>query len=604
MTDTLEDELREAGWTSRERGSLTLWIKRNRTYDSDPLELIHQWIRSESSAWDASDARGKRNTVNESPFDDEQWFLKQYHHGGLLAREEDVTYRYPSRFQSELLASVKASSSGLNVPSPRGLLYEETDDGYEGYYFSRFEPSEAFTKTLRSTGNSRLPEKAGEILASLHDLGIDHGDFHVGNLRIDEAGDVLITDFDPVNFRDLNQFRRRQRIERFVRSLRKRGFTKNDTRNFRAGYRRGSSQIPSSLTGVLKPINTVKNSLSDLIYLYQDRNLGQEHLEKILVRTPNWLGDAVMSLPLIEALAEMEVDPIVDVAVREPLSAVYEHHECVEKIWELPDDKSLFMPEVQPERYSSCVIIPKSLRTGIQAFFSGIPRRIGFSTQGRSLFLTDRVELDGRDRLEHHAKLYFRLLEDVLSVPDELTIEKLNKPDLGSDHSDIEEDYLAFHPGSAYGPAKRWPPDHYRELLEMILSKTDFTLVAMGVQNEKDIAQDILDPIDSDRIVSLVGETTLEEAMVLLAESEGSIANDSGLMHLSAALGTPTVGIFGSSDPGLTHPVGQFTSVLYEDVECSPCFERTCPRDDDLYKCLTRIEPEEVYSALVELING
>jgi heptosyltransferase-2 len=201
--------------------------------------------------------------------------------------------------------------------------------------------------------------------------------------------------------------------------------------------------------------------------------------------------------------------------------------------------------------------------------------------------------------------MFFRLLDDVLPEPDRPTIKRFPEENAFDDVEDLrpESEYLTVHPGTAYGPAKRWPPDRFGECLLRLVQKTQMNIVALGVEDEREIATEVLEPIEPDDYLNLVGKTTLSEAMQVLNGSQGTIANDSGIMHLSAALGTPTFGLFGSSDPSLTHPVGPATDSIYEDVECSPCFERECPLDQDRYKCLEGIEPARVTYEFLKLLE-
>jgi heptosyltransferase-2 len=613
--ETIRNELRDAGWTSAETGDGILWISADSNYDREERDQLRNWIAECADRW-REEGRGQRNTVRESPFGPEKWFVKQYHHGGLLAESGDVTYQSPERFLAELKAVLLARRNGMNVPDPRAIYYEEKSNGYVGYFVSSYVESDPMTRKLRNRQEPSLARRAGEALAQLHHIEIDHQDYHVGNLRVDRDDKLLLTDFDPVEFDGLSDVTRQHRRQRFVRSLTKHGFTDDDVEAFKSGYRHHSgSNGESNLINLgVRVGHSVKNTLSDVLYWGKDRPLENINLEKILVRAPNWLGDAVMSLPLLEALSEHESNPIVDVVARESVSPIYENHAVPRKIHTLSSDKEWTLPDVRGERYSLLITIPKSLRTGLQAFLSGIPRRVGFATQNRSMFLTDRVPLEGDDRQIHHARLYFKLLEDVLEEPDELTVTGLSPPDHQDrptpktagpqDRLTPKTDYLTFHPGSAYGPAKRWPPDLFGPFLKTVLENTDYTLVALGVEDERPIAQKIIDHLDRDRVVNLVGETSLEEVMTVLNHSNGTLANDSGIMHLSAALGTPTLGIFGSSSPDLTSPIGKTTDYLYENVECSPCFERTCPLDEDRYKCLRRINSDKVVNRFLSFMKN
>lgn len=218
--------------------------------------------------------------------------------------------------------------------------------------------------------------------------------------------------------------------------------------------------------------------------------------------------------------------------------------------------------------------------------------------------MTDRVPLRGRDRTVHHARLYMELLESFVDLPENSPDPVLDEPagETRLPPRFVEEGYLTVHPGSAYGAAKRWPTELLNEFLGLYLEGEGGRVVVVGVQREKDLAREAVQGLPEQRIENRVGDTSLEELMSVLARSRGVVANDSGVMHLAAALGVPTVGIFGSTDPELTAPLGPRTRVMYRDVSCSPCFERTCPLDEDRYRCLTEISPQSVLEVLENLL--
>ncbi|MFB6345755.1 MAG: lipopolysaccharide heptosyltransferase II [bacterium] len=603
-----EEYFQQRGWSYREGPDWCLIAPDDTEFMREETDSFLEWVNDRVRRWkDTDSGRGDRNCVVQAPTGTDHWFLKQYHHGGLLAGQEDVVYSDYSRFVDELRATLMARESGVKTPEPLCLLVRSTDQGYEGFYVSKYvEESRLLSKVLRNSENQSFLVDAGETLALLHDVGLDHRDFHVENLIVNDEGDLVVTDFDPVSFGPLSSFRRDIRVRRFNRSLGKYGFPAADTSVFKDAYY-GSADTEESLSSqFIAPFQGLSNSISDFIYWTQDRELKPINLEKVLIRAPNWLGDTVMSLPLIERMNESEAVGDIDVAVRSSIADLYHAHEAIGTVRELPDEKSFTLPEsISGERYSSIVVIPKSFRTGYQAFQSGIPRRIGFATQGRSLFLTDRVPLRNRDRSEHHARLYMRLLEDLLEIPDRIPSPDLSAPDsvLESIDRKTPESFFTIHPGSAYGPAKRWPADQFSDLLSRLLQERDESIVALGVEEERSLAETILDEVDSDRIINCVGETTLHEAMAYLQTSNGTVANDSGIMHLSAALDTPTIGIFGSSDPGLTRPLGTHCTYVYEGVDCSPCFETHCPLSENRYKCLEKISANRVFETFNSILE-
>lgn len=599
--DELEGALRRCGFDRRQKGEWTMWLG---SRGPDDLEEILPAVRSLASK---GGTRGRRHRVVETS-GSEAWHVKQFHRGGILAEEGDVFYTDPVRFLAAGVAVVRAGEAEVPTPPLLGIVVHRDDPGYRGFLLTQARSLKPFSAAARA-GSSDGFRRAGELLARLHEAGIDHGDYQLKNLHLDAEERLNVVDFDPVRFREPSPWIREWRLHRFARSLAKYGFLNEDRRAFESGYAETASR--RGWMGRLQaPVHALKNRLSDLQYRLSGRRFEPIEAEKILVRAPNWVGDAVMSLPSLQLLRDRYPDAILDVVCRPPVADVYRHHEAVRDVFELPGGKAWRLPDaLRGGRYSTLLVLPKSFRTGLQAARSGIPRRIGFAAQGRSAFLTDPVTLGDADRRMHHAKLYRRLL-GVLGVPpdeDDLPAPRLT---LTQAHRRRARDlagrspYVVFHPGSAYGPAKRWPTHHFGRLGTRLIQESDLNVVVLGVEDERGLVEEILEELPEGRTRNLAGRTDLEEAMGVMDEAAACVANDSGLMHLSAALGTPTAGLFGSSDPGLTAPLGERTTVLYEGVSCSPCFERTCPLEEDRYRCLNRVEPSAVMKALKPWLDG
>ncbi len=596
--EAIEDDLERRGFDRRERGSWTFWL--SASGGQDPDRLLPR-IRSLA---EAEGGRGERHGAVELSGAG-RGYLKQFHRGGILAEEGDVHYADPVRFLAAGLGVVRAGEAGVPTPPLIGVIAQREAAGYRGFLLTEARALRLFSAAARE-GRPGGFRRAGELLARLHEHGVDHGDYQLKNLHLDGEGRLNVVDFDPVRFRAPSAWTREWRIHRFGRSLSKYGFCREDRRAFEAGYEEIASRHVW-LGSLQAPVHGIKNRISDLQYRFSGRPFEPLEAEKILIRAPNWVGDAVMSLPTLQRLRDRYPDAVLDVVCRSSVADVYRHHDDVRKVLELNGGKSWRFPdEVQHERYSTLLVIPKSLRTGLQAWRSGIPRRIGFAAQGRSVFFTDPVPLGDADRRMHHARLYVRLL----GVLDEGENSKLPSPrltltdELRRRARELTgEDCVVFHPGSAYGPAKRWPARHFARLGTRLIEETDLDVAVLGVDDERELAEEILADLPPERTRNLAGRTDLSEAMGVLGEASACVANDSGLMHLAAALGTPTVGLFGSSDPELTAPLGDRATVMYEGVSCSPCFEARCPLEEDRYRCLTRIDPAGVFEELAPWLN-
>ncbi len=537
-------------------------------------------------------------------------FLKQYHHGGLLAGEEDTAYRSPRRFLRELKATTLVREGPGKVPPPLGVITTTSAAGVKGYYFSIALAAQPVSKILRGRKIKRdYLREAGQLLARIHRAGIDPLDFHIDNLLVNDDQELYAVDFDPVKFRVPSAKTIAFRLHRFARSLTKNGFSKKRVQSFKAGYEaEWGSFLLSFWYALQKPFWSLKNRLSDLIYWGKQREISELETEKILVRGPNWIGDVMMSLPLLQRLKEKYPESDLDIVARDSVAAIYQHSPVVRKVWELKEKTYSYPPEVVKEEYSALVVLPKSWRTGLQAGRSGIPRRFGFATRGRGVFFTDRMALGNKDKEIHHARLFFHAAGKSGGPPPEnlpepeLEISQAWPEDLRNPPQGVK--YMTVHPGAAYGPAKRWPVEQFRDFLLMVLEQVEIAIVALGVESEKELAEELLGDLPAERSLNLAGKTTLRQCMEVLAGSELMVANDSGLMHLAAGLDTPTVGIFGSTSPELTRPLGKAVEVLNEPVDCSPCFQPRCPRERDEYRCLRNISPEQVFNVAKKYLAG
>ncbi len=601
MSEEHINKLKEHGFERTDEGNWT-GVYRQDLFTNEPIPFIQTQVRS---LVDSGASRGGRFT-HLCLDTDREWFIKQYHHGGLLADQGDVFYRSPDRFLLELLGTEQARRQNVSVPRPLAVFWEQTQNGLKGFYVSEWLEAVPATRRIRKGNDPDLMRRCGTYLARLHNAGIDHRDYKLDNLILDESDHLYVIDFDPVQLEPPSVPAREQRLHRFLRFLSKYGFTNCNESDFVEGYRSTANTSSSLVYHMLTVPNWIRNTGSDLLKPFSRPPLQPVDLENVLVRAPNWLGDCVMALPFLQTLASQLPSDSVDIVCREKVMDIFDASPAVDQIWSLTNEKTTSFPEpVKSERYSLVILLPSSFRTALQAWRTGIPRRLGFSTGLRRMLLTDPVPLEGKDRILHHAHLYAQLLPEPLEQPDTLPEVTFEVPDLW--RSDTPDDWchknmITVHPGSAYGPAKRWPPDRFQRVLQQVIDQMDVNITFLGVASEREIADQILDGLPSRRINDLVGKTSLKQCMVVLENSQATIANDSGLMHLSAGLQTPVVSLFGSSTPELTSPLGTGHEVIYENVSCSPCFERTCPRDRERYKCLTEITPDMVYHRLTRLL--
>ncbi len=320
----------------------------------------------------------------------------------------------------------------------------------------------------------------------------------------------------------------------------------------------------------------------------------------LLVRSPNWLGDAVMALPAVRNIkTALGAEPLA-VAAPEKLAALWEACPFVDRVVPLPRPKNLWAVAavLRKGKYASAILLPNSLRAAGEAFAAGIPRRAGYARGARGPLLTHPVPAPPRNPVRLHQRFYYLDLVTALGGPADETVPALREPKKESASSD-KRGVLAICPGAEYGPAKRWPVESFVAAARLLAEKRRLRVVLFGAPNDAAVAEEFVAKFPEAE--NRVGRTTLAEFMAGLAEARLVLCNDSGAMHVAAALGRPTVAIFGSTEPQLTGPLGPRAVVLRHHVPCSPCFLRECPID---FGCMKGITPEMVVAQAEKLLKN
>ena len=329
------------------------------------------------------------------------------------------------------------------------------------------------------------------------------------------------------------------------------------------------------------------------------RDLGQ--VRRILVRAPNWLGDAIMGLPALRGLLDFFPRAEIAVLAAPTLAPLFTGQPGVTEIIDYPQGAGQWprLWELRG-RYDLALVLPNSLASAFGLWLAGVPDRVGFNADGRRLFLT--VAVTGRRRLAGLHTVYYLLgllqaFGEVRNLTPpalypaaaevEAAMELLEKPGLAGGP------WVGLSPGAAYGPAKRWPPERFAALGTLLQEEFGARLVLLGGPEDSGAADQVKEELASPAL-DLVGQTGLRQALAVLSQMQLLITNDSGLMHAAAALAVPVVAIFGSTDPGATGPFTSRATVLHHPRPCSPCFKRTCDTD---YECLTDISVAEAAAA-------
>ncbi|MEZ5658799.1 MAG: lipopolysaccharide heptosyltransferase II [Burkholderiaceae bacterium] len=324
---------------------------------------------------------------------------------------------------------------------------------------------------------------------------------------------------------------------------------------------------------------------------------------------PNWIGDAVMAQPLTDLIRAHHGGGL-DAVAAPHVAPVLRAMSAIDEVIELPlrrgslqlGDRWRLARRLRSSAYARCYVLPNNLKAAIAPWLAGIPERVGHRGEAR-YGLINRMHkgADARDRLmvEFYAQLITvtgaslpaQIAEPRLRVAAGL-LQQCREKFL----PDGAEPLIAFAPGAEYGPAKRWPARHFAALAGRIQSQWPHArIVLLGAAKERDLATEIT-TLSGLRLLNLCGNTRLEEAMALIALSDAVVTNDSGLMHVAAALRRPVVALFGSSDPRHTPPLAADARVLWLQLDCSPCFARTCPLGHT--DCLNRLTPAMAMQAL------
>jgi heptosyltransferase II len=338
---------------------------------------------------------------------------------------------------------------------------------------------------------------------------------------------------------------------------------------------------------------------------------------KILVRAPNWVGDAVMAIPTLEAMRRAHRDDEIYVLARPIVADLYSGQPFADRI--LAYDfrgrhrgwlgRERLVAELRKEKFDIAVLLQNAFEAAWLAWRAGIPERIGYARDARGPLLTKAIRAPQESEVSRHESHYYlELLHRAgwIEASPAIPAIRLIVPDaerasaesaLGSAGARENAWRCAIAPGASYGAAKCWPPERFALLADRLISECGADVIFFGTPGEKEIAARIRSNMKS-RAISLVGETSMRDLAALFASCSVFIGNDSGAMHVAAAAGLPVIGIFGSTDPEGTAPVTEQFTLIREAVSCSPCFLRRCPVD---HRCMTRITVDSVFTAAMQL---
>ena len=338
----------------------------------------------------------------------------------------------------------------------------------------------------------------------------------------------------------------------------------------------------------------------------------------ILIIAPNWIGDAVMTEPLLASLKEQYPEANIDVLASTWVAPIYracpEVHEVIEAKfehkqlqWSL---RKKLAKELAIKKYQACFVLPNSLKSALIPWLANIPFRVGYRGELRfgliNLSLDNPSKVNRPPMVDHYLALSQLLNEGQVASTLSNLVPRLNVSSTANQSVQTKllnakvdpANVYVMCPGAEYGPTKRWPTSHFAQLAQQLIASNPHSqIILLGSKGDNALAQEIQFQAKQDsHIYNWCGDTSLDEAIALIGMSKAVISNDSGLMHIAAALKTPQVAIFGSSDPAHTPPLSDKAKVIWLNLPCSPCHKRECPLGH--LKCLNDILPEQVFATL------
>ena len=350
--------------------------------------------------------------------------------------------------------------------------------------------------------------------------------------------------------------------------------------------------------------------------------MDREAIKRILVRGPNWLGDAVMCEPALRGLRGLFPDAQIALLVKPAVADLFAGHPALTRVL-IYDTKGRHVGlsgkwalsgQLRRQGFDLAVLFQNAFEAAFLTFLAGVPRRYGYATDGRSLLLSDPVAAPDRRTLVHQVRYYWDLLKplgltgdppapELVVLPEEEQAMAGRFAQGGLTATDV---VVGINPGSTYGGAKRWLPERYAEVTERLCRtiresrEQQVGVVIFGAKGEERLGQEIAARLSSRSLV-MSGATTIRELMAAVKRCAILLTNDTGPMHIASSFQVPVVAIFGPTDWRTTSPVGSAHAIVRQPVDCAPCLLRECPID---HRCMTRVSVDQVYEAATKQVAG
>jgi heptosyltransferase-2 len=341
---------------------------------------------------------------------------------------------------------------------------------------------------------------------------------------------------------------------------------------------------------------------------------------RLLVRATNWLGDAVMSIPALREIRRVRPEAEITILARQWVADLYAREDFCDRILIYDNagshrglrGKGRLATELARERFDQAILLQNAFDAALLAWLARIPVRIGYARDGRRPLLTQPIAPPKRGETPPHQRFYYlellRRAGWIEEIPECADI-RLHGVEQAAESGRAlwlerglpEGPWIGVSPGAAYGGAKRWIPEYFARAASKLAEEMVARVAVFGSKAEAELAHSIAAQIGP-AAVSLAGETTLAEYIDMAAACSLYLTNDSGPMHVAAALGVPTVAIFGATDHVATGPSASWAKVVRRDLECTPCLLRECPLPE--HRCMLAVTPEVVAAEARKVMGG
>lgn len=348
---------------------------------------------------------------------------------------------------------------------------------------------------------------------------------------------------------------------------------------------------------------------------------GLNEMEKILIIGPSWVGDMVMSQSLYTTLKQQHPQALIDVIAPGWCKPILERMPEINQAIEMPFGHGEFNfsgrraigKQLRAERYDHAYVLPNSAKSALIPWFANIPKRTGWKGEMRYGLLNDLRP--NKKSFQYMVERYVALAHPRSEMVDSSSLGglvTLPRPSLSINTQEQNAALAKFKleptdkviglcPGAEFGPAKKWPETHYAEVANQ-MAASGHQVWLFGSQKDLETCNNIKELVSKeqqDSIHILAGQTSLIEAVDLLAACQTVVANDSGLMHVAAAVGCNVVAVYGSTSPKYTPPLAEKVEIVHTDIECRPCFKRECQFKH--LKCLSELSPKQVLASIQKL---